>query len=73
MQKQKIYELTVHGKTKTYGFSIIIDPVYLEEYREQGLELDEILYTIPEWIVDFKLTRLWVWLQKHKIIPLEIY
>jgi len=53
----------VTGASKTWSFLFYGDPKYLEEWRNDGLEVDEIINTIPEWVMDLGLTRPWIFLQ----------
>lgn len=63
MMAKKLYSLTVRGKTHTWSFHTYIDPRYVEEWRADGIEIDEIVNTIPEWVVDIGLTRAWCFVQ----------
>lgn len=59
----KRLSITVKGREKTWGFTFDHDPKYLAEWRADGLEIDEVLNTIPTWIVDMGLTRPWCFCQ----------
>lgn len=39
----KLLSITVKGKTKTWCFEFEGDDQYIEEWREDGLEIDEIV------------------------------
>lgn len=56
--KRKI-EITVRGKSDTWGFVFQGDPKYLEEWLEDGLEVSEVLNTIPLWAQQMGLTHIW--------------
>lgn len=56
---KKLYSLDIRGKRKEWCFDIWADPKYVEEWRNDGLVLQEILNTVPMWVADFKLTRIW--------------
>lgn len=61
--KRKL-SVTVRGKSgAVYGFMFNGDPKYLDEWRADGLEIDEVLNVVPEWAVALGLTRIWcrVW------------
>ena len=60
---RKLYSITVRGKNHKWSFSTYIDPKHLKDYREDELEIDELLNTIPEFIVNSGFTREWVFLQ----------
>lgn len=59
----KRYSLTVHGKRSTWNFDVEVDPKYIEEWRADGIEIDESLGTIPLWVVDIGLARPWWFIQ----------
>lgn len=56
-------QIVVRGKTKTWAFNFTADPKYIAEWEADGLDVSEVLNTIPEWAVDLGLTRLWVAIQ----------
>lgn len=60
---KKLYSLQVRGKSKEWSFDIIANPKHVEDWREDGLEIDEIINRIPEWVVDIGLTKLWIFIQ----------
>ena len=60
---KKLMSVEVTGASKTWSFLFYGDPKYLEEWRNDGLEVDEIINTIPEWVMDLGLTRPWIFLQ----------
>lgn len=53
--------LCVHlrGKEHRWSFEFYGDPKYLEEWRADGLEVTEILNTIPKWAVDIGVPVRW--------------
>lgn len=52
--------ISVRGKRKTWGFHFYGDPKYIEEWREDGLDVTIIENTIPAWWVDWGFSvRLW--------------
>lgn len=63
MLKDKLMSITVKGNQKTWSFNFYADPKYLKEWREDGLEIDEIVNTIPEFVVNIGLTKVWVFFQ----------
>jgi hypothetical protein len=60
---KKLCSLTIKGKTKTWSFNTFVDLKYLDEWREDGIEIDEIENVIPVWVVDMGLTHIWCFLQ----------
>lgn len=67
--KRKI-EVMIRGKEKLWGFTFYGDPKYLEEWRADGLEVNEVYNTIPLWAQQLGLTRIicrvqdaWRWLR----------
>ena len=60
---KKLYSITVTGDTKTYSFDTYVDPRYIDEYRAEGIDIDEIVNTIPQWVVDIGMLKPWVFMQ----------
>ncbi len=60
---KKLFSITVHGKSKKWIFLFHEDPKYLKEWREDDLEIDEIVNVIPVWVVESGLTRPWIFFQ----------
>ena len=61
---KRLYALDVRGKKKEWVFPVWVDPKYIEEWRADGLHIDEIVNTIPQWWVDFGLpAKLWCSIQ----------
>ena len=44
--------INVRGKRKEWSFIFEGDPKFLEEWRSDGLVIDEVINTIPRWWVD---------------------
>ena len=55
--------ITVQGKNHKYSFNFYGYPEHLETWRKEGLEIDMIENTIPVWIVDLGLTKIWCRIQ----------
>ena len=51
--------LFVKGTGKTWSFRVTGTPQHLADWREDGLEVDEVVNTIPAWAP----CRLWCWCQ----------
>ena len=60
---KKLCSLTIKGKTKTWSFNTFVDLKYIDEWREDGIEIDPIENVIPVWVVDMGLTHIWCFLQ----------
>jgi len=57
------YALMIRGKRKEWSFPVWAEPEHVEEWRADGLIVDEVLNVIPQWAVDLGLARIWVWVQ----------
>ena len=66
-----LYTLTVHGTHRTWSHLIWANPEHAEDWRQDGIEVDEVIAIIPETINRMGLTRPWCWLQRVGLIPLE--
>ena len=56
--------ITVRGKSgRSYSFPFQGNPKYLKEWREDGLEINELCNTIPVWVVRVGLARQWCFVQ----------
>lgn len=60
---KKLLSVTVQGKEKTWIFNFYEEPKYIQDWRNDGLVIDEILNTVPVWIVDCGLLKPWVFFQ----------
>ena len=60
---KKRLTITVRGKEKAWSFETIGDTKYLNDWRADGLEIDELCNTIPGWAVNVGLTRPWCFCQ----------
>lgn len=56
----KQYSLLVRGKYKEWSFPIYAEPQHVRDWQEDGLELDELLYVVPQWVASVGLTGLWM-------------
>ena len=63
MMNKKLFSISVNGKSKKWTFLFHEDYKYLKEWREDGLEIDEIINVIPVWVVESGLTRPWIFFQ----------
>lgn len=46
----RLLMITVRGKQKHWEFDFYGDPKYIPEWRADGLEIDEIINVIPDWV-----------------------
>ena len=60
---KKLLGIEVKGKTKTWGFNFYGDPKHLQEWLNDGLDVYEILNIVPEWVVDYGLSKPWIFFQ----------
>ncbi len=60
---KKLLIIAVRGNQKTWGFNFYGDPKYIQEWRDDGLEIGEVQNVIPGWIVNIGLTRAWCFFQ----------
>ena len=61
---KKLYSLNIRGRHKEWGFPIWADPKHVEDWRADGLNVDEIVNIIPEWWVNAGFSvRLWCFFQ----------
>jgi hypothetical protein len=45
--------ISVRGREKTWSFNFYADPRFMDEWRADGLDVAEVLNTIPAWWVEF--------------------
>ena len=60
---KKLYSVKVKGIEKAWLFNFYVDPKYLDDWRKDGLEIDEVLNVIPAWVVDAGIARAWIFFQ----------
>ena len=60
---KRLLSIQVKGQNKIWSFNFIGDPKYLEMWREDGLDIDEVINIIPDWVVFCKLTKPWIFFQ----------
>lgn len=64
---KKLHSLVVRAGHE-WSFPIWADPKYVQEWQEDGVEIDEIVNIIPDWVVNLGLAKLWCLLQDIGII-----
>lgn len=57
------YSLTVRGDQKAWSFTLDAELEHVADWRADGLEVDEVLNTVPEWAVRWGILRPWVFVQ----------
>jgi len=60
---KKLLSVEVKGAEHNWSFNFYGDPKHLEDWREDGLEVNEIINTVPEWVVDCGLAKPWIFFQ----------
>lgn len=63
MKSKVLMSVTVCGKEKTWSFNFYGDPKYLPEWWEDGLPIGVIENTIPVWVANLGMTRVWCFMQ----------
>lgn len=48
---------------RTFSFNFYGDPIYLDEWRSEGLDIWEVVNTVPMWVVDLGMVRPWCFVQ----------
>lgn len=60
----------VRGRESEYCLTVDLTPAEVEYMRADGFQVDPVINTIPQWVASLRLTRVWCWLQDHKVLPL---
>lgn len=60
---KRLYLLHLRGNQHEWGFNVYIDPVHVDDWRADGIEIYEVCNVIPAWVVNAGLSRVWVFLQ----------
>lgn len=60
---KKLLSVTVKGTENTYSFNFVGDTKYLQEWRDDGLIIDEVLNVIPVEVVNAGWLKPWIFLQ----------
>jgi hypothetical protein len=56
---KQTYSITVRGKHHTWGFHVEGEPEHAKDWEADGLEVYQVLNTIPVWVHRLGLTRPW--------------
>lgn len=59
----KLLSLSVKGHHNEWVFHFYGNPEHIPFWREDGLDVVEVCNTIPVWVVNLGLTKVWVVLQ----------
>jgi len=59
----KLMSVEVRGKEKSWSFNFYGNPKHLEEWRNDDLEINEIVNIVPGWAVDVGLMGVWMFFQ----------
>ena len=59
----KLLQITVRGKRHTWAFEFYGDPQFIEDWRADGLDVCEVVNTVPEWAARLRLVRPWCFFQ----------
>jgi len=59
----KLMSVEVKGAERNWSFNFYGDPKHLEDWRDDGLVVHEIINSIPEWAADLGLTKIWFFFQ----------
>jgi hypothetical protein len=60
---KKLMSVEVKGQDHSWSFMFYGNPAHLKDWREDQLEVNEIINIIPEWVVDLGLTKVWCFFQ----------
>lgn len=60
---KKLLSITVKGKNKDWSFNFYGEEKYLNEWRADGLEIDEVENIIPAWVIDIGMLKPWCFFQ----------
>ena len=60
---KKNMSVTIRGKKSTWNVNGFMPDEQIEAMREDGIELSEVINTIPVWVVEIGLLRPWCFLE----------
>ena len=60
---KKLLSIRVKGNNKDWGFRFYGDPKYIKEWEADGLEVQRIINTYPEWAANAGLSKPWCFFQ----------
>lgn len=59
----KRYSVIVKGKDKTWSFTVHAKSQWVDDWRDDGLEVSEVLNVVPAWAVTLGLTKIWCFVE----------
>lgn len=59
----KLLSIEVRGKEHNWSFNFHGDPKHLDDWRNDGIEINEICNSIPLWAHSMGLTPIWFFIQ----------
>jgi len=60
---KKRYALIIRGKEKEWIFTTFLQPKHIKDYLEDGIQVEEVVNSIPLWAQQLGLTRIWFFIQ----------
>lgn len=57
---KKNYTITIKGKEHNWSIITQAEPEHVKDWVEDGLEVYELIYSIPVWVVDLGLEKIWI-------------
>lgn len=60
---KQMMSITVKGREKTWAFNFKADKKHLADWEADGLEVYEVLNSIPEWALKMGLGQVWMKVQ----------
>lgn len=59
----KRWAITVQGDRHEWSFEVRGTDSHVEDWRADGLQVDEVVNSIPAWVVDLGLLRAWCFVE----------
>ena len=53
----RLYSITIQGDQRTWNHLVWANPEHADEWRQDGIEVDEVLYIVPDLVQSMGLTR----------------
>lgn len=58
-----LHVLVTRGRSRTWGAMVYLTKEDADMWRLDGLDVEEVLNTVPVWVVQWGLVRVWCWVQ----------
>ena len=58
---KKLYTVNIDGREKHWALEVMAEPEHVEAWREDGLRVDEVCNTIPEWVASLGAPSIRCW------------